>query len=153
MAKLFLKAGNTHNGAPYGNVSVLRFDLQTNAKGILLSSKAVNPPKANDVIVLGELPEGFTLQSALTVVKTALTGVSGKLGFAYADGVDDPIIPQDDAYFGEVNLATVGRVPDKATKLIVLPKKAHLILTVSAGTAANAADVAVLVTGELVGQG
>lgn len=152
MAKIFLKKGNTHNGTPYGNVSVLGFALKTNKTGALLGSNVATPPKANDVIVLGDLPEGFTLQNALTVVKTALTGVSGKLGFVYADDEDDPIIPQDDAYFGEVNLATVGRIPDKASKLITLPKKAHLILTVSAGTASGASDITVLVTGELTGQ-
>ncbi|WP_347455696.1 hypothetical protein [Acinetobacter thermotolerans] len=140
--------------APFGNVTVLTYSLKTNAAGAVIDSDSAEAVKEGDVIVLGPLPEGFRLDDAHLIINTALTAsTTGKLGFAYADGVDSAEVPQDDDYFlpASTSLATAARIRASGTGNVTLPKAANLILTVGGADNAKEAAVTVLVQGELTG--
>ena len=138
---------------PWGNTSNLVFELETTTKGFLVGTSYNKALAANDVVVLGELPEGYRLDDASLIVEKALkTATTGKVGFAYQDGVDHTTIKQDDAYFGSaLNLAAVGKLRATNTKLVRLPKPAYLIVTLSGAAQDAAGKVSVIVTGELMG--
>ena len=140
--------------APYGNTTTLGFNLKTNATGVVIGGDLATAPKAADVIDLGGLPEGWCLTDAQVFVTTGMTApITGSLGFAYADGVNDAGVPQDTAYFikAGADLATAGRLRANGSKLVVLPKPARLILTLAGTTNAKASDITVTVSGELTG--
>ena len=138
---------------PWGNTSSLVFELETTTKGFLVGSSYDKALAANDVVLLGELPEGYRLDDASLIVQKALkTATTGKVGFVYQDGVDHTTIKQDDAYFGSaLNLAAVGKLRATNTKLVRLPKPAYLIVTLSGAAQDAAGKVSVIVTGELMG--
>ncbi|MDK4680841.1 hypothetical protein QDY71_10205 [Kingella negevensis] len=150
---IYLNFDKTQHGAPYGNTSVFCFDLKTNAKGAPLNSSSVDALKVNDELVLGELPECMRLDDAQVLVKTAMTsGVTADLGFVYADGEEDTTVPQDKAFFGSgLVLNATARLRTATAKIVKLPKPAYLVLTLKGATNAKAADVSVLVQGELLG--
>lgn len=126
--------------APYGTGSTLHYSLATAANGSVVGSNSNAAVASGDVVRIGILPAGMRLNDALTAVSVGWTAtVTGKLGFAYVDGVDSATVPQDDDYFGAgLTLATAGRYPanNVTVRPVVLPKDAFLILTT--GTAANA---------------
>lgn len=138
---------------PYGNLTSLGFYLATNATGVVIDADSTAPLAVGDVVDLGELPEGMNLEDAQVIVSTGMTAtVTGALGFKYADGVNDPAVPQDAAYFlSAANLASAGRVRANGSKLVTLPKPARLILTIAGAANAKVSDLKVLVTGELKG--
>ena len=137
---------------PYGNVTTLVYRLTTNAAGAVTPSDA-DELKDGDVIELGVLPGGLRLDDAQIIVTTGLTAaITGSLGFAYADGEDVAEAPQDDAYFGaSLNLVAAGRLRATGSKLVKLPKPAVLTLKVEGADNAKASEIAVLVSGEIVG--
>jgi len=142
----------TYN-APYGNTTTLGYNVKTNATGVVEGDSGT-APQAGDVIALGRLPEGWCLADAQVFVTTGMTAtVTGSLGFAYADGVDDVDVPQDAAYFikAGADLATAGRLRANGSKIIVLPKDAYLTLTLAGAANAKASDITVTVSGELTG--
>lgn len=142
------------NTAPYGNTTTLGYALKTNATGVVVGGDSATAPKAADVIDLGGLPEGWCLTDAQVFVTTGMTAtVTGKLGFAYADGEDDTLVPQDDAYFlaAGADLATAGRLRADGSKIVVLPKDARLILTLDGAANAKASDITITVSGEMTG--
>ena len=156
MAKVTLK-NQPHrtfgDNVPYGNTTTLAFTLKTNATGAALNSDTTAAIAAGDVIDLGVLPAGLRLDDASVLVATAMSAsVTGSLGFAYDDGVDDATVPQDAAYFGSgLNINTAGRVRTSSAKLITLPKPARLTLTTAGAANAKASDLTVLVSGVVVG--
>lgn len=155
MANIFLKRdGMQHGGSPYGNQSTFAFNIKTNASGVVLNGSSTTAPKANDVIVLGVLPNGFRLEDAQIFVTTPMTaGITGDLGFVYEDGVNSNEVPQDPAYFGAgLVLNAAGRLRATGTKLVTLPKNALLVLTIKGAANAKEADVSVVVQGELTGE-
>lgn len=140
---------------PYGNLTTLRATLETNASGAALNSDSTAAIASGDVVQLLELPEGMLLEDAQAIVSTAMTAsVTGSLGFAYADGVDDAAVPQDAAYFiaaGGVLNAT-GRLRANTAKAPVrLPKAAYLILTTGGAANAKASRIDFIVHGERLG--
>lgn len=138
----------------YGNTTTLHFKLTTNATGGALDADDSTALAIADVVDLGPLPEGMRLDDLSAIVSVGMTAsVTGSLGFAYADGVDETSVPQDAAYFGAgLNLATAARLRANASKaLVVLPKPARLILTIAGANNAKASAIDVLVTGELQG--
>ena len=141
------------NTVPYGNLSTFKFALATNASGAAINSDSSAAIGIGDVIDLGELQEGLTLEDAMIIVTTGMTAtITGSLGFKYEDGVDSSDVPQDAAYFGSgLNLATAARVRAAGTKLVTLPKPARLILTTAVAANAKVADIKVVVHGELNG--
>lgn len=126
--------------APYGTSTTLHYSLATNSSGAVVGGDSTSAVASGDVVRVGLLPAGMRLDDAKTLVSTGWTAtVTGKVGFAYADGVDSTDVPQDDDYFGSaLAIATAGRYAanNTAVRPVVLPKDAYLILTT--GTAANA---------------
>jgi len=102
-----------HNTA-LGNMIVERYQLQVTAglvNGVDIAT--------GDVIILGILPAGWRLmpQFAKIVVSDAFgTGVTGTVGFAYIDGVDDTAVPQDADYFLLSNTLAARPMMKSATK-------------------------------------
>ncbi len=139
--------------APYGNLSSLSFALTTIASGAADNSDSTAAIGIGDVIDLGPLPEGMSLQDASIFVKTGMTAtITGSLGFQYEDGVDDTTVPQDAAYFiAGATIATAGRYRANTGNLVVLPKPARLILTTAVAANAKVSDIKVIVSGELKG--
>lgn len=175
MAKILMRnvASKEFGGTPYGNSQVRPFKFQTGPTGIPLSAlqppspgnniglAAAAPVATGDQVYLGPLRSGMRLDACTLLVSTAFAGVAGKLGFLYADGVDDtaakakaegrPYVPQDDAYFfaaGQSLAAQIRKPTDTFKPTLTLPKDAVLVWTQTAGTTAAAGLFEVLVHGE-----
>ena len=157
MAKITRKtsAQLQHGGAaPYGNVTALYYQVATNASGAVLESDSSAAVASGDVIDLGPIPAGMRLDDVLITVSTAMSAsVTGKLGFAYADGVDRADVPQNDAYFGTGYALSSAAVLRKTatTAPVRLPKEARLILTTGGAANAKASLIDVRIAGELTG--
>lgn len=115
---------------------------------------AYGPPKDGDVLALGVLEQGFRLDDAQIIVKTAMSsGITADVGFAYADGADDAHVPQDAAYFASgADFASAGRIRCQSAKLVTLPKQALLTVTLKGAENKKAADIDILIYGEKFGQ-
>lgn len=147
-------AHNNLGATPYGNLTALHFVLETNATGAAINSNSTAAIAIGDVVRLGVLPAGFKLTDSQVVVQTGLTAaVTGKLGFAYADGVDVPAVPQDDDYFGAgLALSAAARLRNVTTNsAVTLPKDAYLTLTTAGAANAKAARLEVAVLGIVQG--
>lgn len=141
-----VQLGNT----PWGNFSALRYLLKTDATGKVINGDASVAPAVNDVINLGHLPSGFRfVDSAVVVVDGMAATVTGDLGFAYQDGVDDADVAQDADYFGAgLNLAAAARLRNAtANRSIVLPKDANLTLTIKTAANNQASEIEVVIFG------
>lgn len=162
MPTISLKAQKrTFGGTPYGNQTVHKYGIATNAAGAVIGSDVATGVAIADKIRLGKIPVGFELQDSLTIVSTGMTAtITGKLGFEYVDGVDDTqdaatkegraLVLQDDDYFGTgVTLATAGRyrASNVAVRPVTLPKEAYLILTTAVAANAKVSAIDVLVYG------
>ena len=80
--------------------------------------------------------------------------MTGKLGFAYTDGVDVVgVAAQDDDYFGAgLVLSAAARLRNVTTNsAVTLPKDAYLTLTTAGAANAKAARVEVTVLGIVQG--
>ena len=156
MAKIHVKnnGGNRFGGVPYGNMAVEHYRIVAKGNGAILGADAYEPPKANDVLVLGVLEQGFRLDDAQIIVKTAMSsGITADVGFVYADGADDAKVPQDAAYFASgANFASAARIRCQSAKLVTLPKQALLTVTLKGAASAKAADIDILIYGEKFGQ-
>ena len=140
--------------APYGNLTALYYQVATNATGAVIESDSTAAVASGDVIDLGPIPAGMRLDDVLITVSTAMSAsVTGKLGFAYADGVDRADVPQNDAYFGTGYALSAAAVLRKTatTAPIRLPKEARLILTTGGAANAKASQIDVRIAGELTG--
>ena len=149
---------SAHNNlgiTPYGNLTALHFVLETNATGAAINSNSTAAIAIGDVVRLGVLPAGFKLTDSQVVVQTGLTAaVTGKLGFAYTDGVDVVgVAAQDDDYFGAgLVLSAAARLRNVTTNsAVILPKDAYLTLTTAGAANAKAARVEVTVLGIIQG--
>lgn len=138
--------GNT----PWGNLTALRYVVKTNAAGAVINSDSKAAIAQNDQVNLGFLPAGFRFVDSEVVVVTGMTAtITGDLGFAYQDGVDDATVPQDADYFGAgLNLATAARLRNAAANAsVVLPKDASLMLTVKTAANAKTSEIEVVIFG------
>ena len=139
---------------PSGNLTTYRARLETAANGSALNSNSPVALLVTDKVYLQTLPAGMLLETAHVIVSTAMTaGVTGSLGFEYADGIDVPAVPQDAAYFGAgIALSAVARIPNASAKaLVTLPKEASLILTIAGAANAKVSRVDFVVHGERLG--
>ena len=140
---------------PYGNLTTLEYGLATAATGAVIGSNSAAALASGDIVRVGILPAGFRLHDSLTIVNDAFTAsVTGTIGFAYVDGVDDTAVPQDADYFGAavaINAAGRYRASNTAVAPVTLPKDAWLTLTTGGATHNTAANAVILVTGEHVG--
>ena len=129
MARINVVGGDTNQFggfSPYGNLTVLRFGYDTNRIGAVISSDTQTAVVAGDKVYVGTVPQGFVFVSA----------VGTKLGFEYADGVNDADVPQG---------------ADIATALLKpLPKLANVYITAVAAIT-GATKVRAAITGELQG--
>ena len=148
-------AHNNLGATPYGNLTALHFVLETNAAGAAINSSSTTAIAIGDVVRLGVLPAGFKLVDSQVVVQTGLTAaVTGKLGFAYVDGVDVVgVDAQDDDYFGTgLVLSAAARLRNATSNsAVTLPKDAYLTLTTAGAANAKAARVEVTVLGIIQG--
>ena len=141
--------------APYGNCSVLIYRVVTDATGAVVDSDSTAAVALGDVVDLGSIPAGMRLDDFIARVSTGMSAsVTGKLGFAYSDGVDSTAVPQDDAYFGTgLNLNTAAILRNASAKIpVVLPKEARLILTTAGAANAKASRIDISIYGELTGR-
>jgi hypothetical protein len=162
MAKILIKnpAPVEFGGTPYGNTQVRPFTLKTTETGVPVGSNPVKTIEAGDTVALGALRAGMHLHSAVIIVSQGVGPLSGRLGFAYADGVDDtperakkegrPHVPQDlDYFFVGQSLAAAIRKPTESTKApVTLPKDAVLTWTNTSGVSTGPGQVDILVYGE-----
>lgn len=143
-------------GTPYGNKSVLHFNLVTNASGVVEDSNAAAALGSGDTVRLGVLPAGMKLMDCLSIVSDAgVASSTCKIGFSYVDGVDSAAVPQDDDYFhAALSLAAIGRTRanNLAVVPVTLPKDAYLLFTHSAHTQNVVMRADFLVEGILTGQ-
>lgn len=141
-------------GVPYGNKTVLNFNLTTNAVGAFVDSDVATGIALGDVVRLGVIPAGTRIYDSQVIVSDAFTAlVTANLGFQYVDGVDSAAVPQSATYFGSaLVLNAVGRLRNVTTNApITLPKDAYLIAT-TAGAANAVVGVAdVMIEGVLTG--
>lgn len=156
MAKIHVKnnGGNRFGGVPYGNLAVEHYRIVAKENGTILGADAYGPPKAGDVLVLGVLEQGFRLDDAQIIVKTAMSsGITADVGFVYADGADDANVPQDAAYFASAaDFASAARIRCQSAKLVTLPKQALLTVTLKGADSKAATDIDILIYGEKFGQ-
>lgn len=141
-------------GVPYGNRTVLDYNLTTNALGAFIDSDLATGIASGDVVRLGVLPAGFRMTDAQLIISTAFTAlVTANLGFAYVDGVDSAAVPQSATYFGTgLVLNAVGRLRNATTAApVTLPKDAYLILTTAGAANAKVAVLDIDIEGVLVG--
>lgn len=156
MAKIHVRnnGGNRFGGVPYGNMAVEHYRIVAKEDGTILGADAYGPPKADDVLVLGVLEQGFRLDDAQIIVKTGMaSGVTADVGFVYADGADDANVPQDAAYFASAaDFASAACIRCQSAKLVTLPKQALLTVTLKGADSKAAADIDILIYGEKFGQ-
>ncbi|HFC6193801.1 TPA: hypothetical protein ACFM61_000081 [Neisseria meningitidis] len=156
MAKIHVRnnGGNRFGGVPYGNMAVEHYRIVAKEDGTILGADAYGPPKADDVLVLGVLEQGFRLDDAQIIVKTGMaSGITADVGFVYADGADDANVPQDAAYFASAaDFASAARIRCQSAKLVTLPKQALLTVTLKGADSEAAADIDILIYGEKFGQ-
>ena len=136
----------------YGNLTALRYTLETNSTGAVDNSNSSSAIAQGDTVRIGVIPAGFTIHDLLVTITTALTAsVTAKIGFAYVDGEDSTDVPQDDDFFVAAgqSLASAAIVRKTATTApVTLPKDAWLILTTGGAANAKASLVNFVVIGE-----
>ena len=142
-------------GTPYGNLSVLSFNVTTNSTGVWTNGDGTAAPTAADELLIGILPAGFQLLDALMIVSNAFTAATvAKVGFRYVDGVDVTAVPQDADYFtASLALNAVGRyrADNTAVAPVTLPKAAYLVLDWDTASNDSVGVLDVLVYGVLTG--
>jgi hypothetical protein len=150
-----IRQSNQFGGTPYGNLSVLPFTLQTNASGVMTDSNQTTALVQADKVRLGTLPAGMVLMDCLSIVSDAFTASeTAKIGFEYADGVDDATVAQDDDYFhAALALSAAGRTRANNTAVtpVRLAKDAYLIVTIAGADTAAVGRLDVLVQGVIDG--
>ena len=139
---------NQLGASPYGNLTAFRYVLKTTASGAVEGGDSAAAVAAGDTVKIGLLPAGFRLIDSEVIVKTGMTAtITAKVGFAYADGVDSAVAPQDDDYFGTgLNVAAAGRLRNAtANGSVTLPKEAWLTLTTAVAANAKASELEIIV--------
>jgi len=154
VTKKYIRNAKSQAG-PYGNSWMQRYNLTTNASGVLVDSDQATAIAIADVVRLGIIPAGIELQSVTTIISDAFTAsTTCKLGFAYVDGVDSTAVPQNDAFFlvAGASLATAARLAATGVSApVTLPKDAYLILTNAGAAHASVGIVDFIVHGQSVG--
>lgn len=135
---------------PWGNLTALRYVLETNASGAVVGSDSSAAVASGDTVRVGVLPAGFRLVDSEIIVNTGLTAtITAKVGFSYTDGVDSTDVPQDDDFFGTgLDVATAARLRNATTNVsVTLPKDAWLTLTTAVAANAKASKLEIIVFG------
>lgn len=134
----------------YGNRQGFRFVLSTDSAGRALGATSLQALNIGTQVVVGVLPEGLRITDSQVLVTDAMgAGVTAKLGFVYADGVDSNAVPQDAAYFGTgLALSAVARLRNAVAKAShKLPKPALVVLEIAGANVAESGRVEVHIEG------
>ena len=155
ITKKKIAAQKQFGGVPYGNKTVLDFNLTTNAIGAFTDSDVATGIALGDVVRLGIIPAGFKVYDSQVIVSDAFTAlVTANLGFAYVDGVD-PVggLAASATYFGSgLVLNAVGRLRNATTNApVTFPKDVYLIATTAGAANAVAGVLDVMLEGVLTG--
>ncbi len=141
---------------PYGNAAKLHYTFATNSSGVMVDSDAAVAVANADKVVLGVLPAGLLLATALAIISDAFTAsTTMDVGFEYVDGEDDADVPQDADYFYDgTSSASQDRIAadNDGVAPVILPKDAFLILTVGGASHASAGQLDIIVDGVLTGR-
>ncbi len=137
---------NVQGGVPFGNAWNGRFQIATNASGVLVDSDQATALAIGDVVRAGVIPAGTELHDLQAIVSDAFTALTtAGVGFQYVDGVDSAAVPQDAGYFvaaAGLDLATVAVTRKTAAKApVTLPKDAYLIVTLAGAAQQNQAGI------------
>lgn len=153
--KKALKSVAQFGSAPYGNNSVLSFNVTTNSSGIWTDGSLATAGATTDEFIVGILPAGMRLDDCLAIVSDAFAASQTiKLGFRYVDGVDSTAVPQDaDYFFAALALSAQGRTRanNLAVAPVVLPKDAYLVLDVDGAAMSVAGVLDIFVEGVIGG--
>lgn len=154
MPTITAKSRNDHRvrlgSTPWGNLTALVYNLQTNAAGAVIDGDSAAAVASGDVVRIGKLPAGFRFVDSQVVINVGMTAsVTGSLGFAYVDGVDDASAPQSANYFGAaLAMATAARLRNAtANKSTKLNKEAWLTLTTGGANNVKVSDIEVTIYG------
>jgi len=154
ITKKKIAAQKQFGGVPYGNKTVLDYNLTTNAIGAFADSDVATGIALGDVVRLGIIPAGFKVHDSQVIVSDAFTAlVTASLGFAYVDGVDVAAVPQSANYFGAgLVLNAVGRLRNATTNApVTFPKDVYLIATTAGAANAVVGVMDVMLEGVLTG--
>lgn len=150
-----LKSVSQFGGTPYGNKSVLRFQIATTSAGIWSDGTLATAGATTDELIPGILPAGMRLDDCLAIVSDAFAASQTvKVGFRYVDGVDDTNVPQDaDYFFAALALSAVGRTRANNTAVapVTLPKDAYLVIDLDGAAMSVAGVLDLLVEGVIAG--
>lgn len=142
-------------GTPYGNKSVLSFNVTTNSSGVMTDGDSTGAGGTSDELIIGILPAGMTLMDGLAIVSDAFAASQTvKVGFRYVDGVDSTDVPQDaDYFFAALALSAAGRTRanNTAVRPVTLPKPAYLVLDLDGAAMSVAGVLDLLVEGVIGG--
>lgn len=139
-------------GTPFGNARNLPYHFETDSAGVIAGAGGdlATAIQSGDIVRLGILPKGMSMQDALVIRSDAFTAsTTASIGFAYVDGVDVAAAAQDAAYFASA-LATDATGVTRKTGVkapITLPKDAYLILTIGGAAHASVGIMDVIVQG------
>lgn len=137
---------------PCGNVTVLRYELETNSSGVPKNTDHASALVVDDVVRQQyPMPAGFMIHDLQVIVSDHFgASVTADVGFAYADGVNDATHPQSATHFGTgLALSATGRIRTaSAAALFALPKDAYLTITIKGANIAQAGKLQVAVIGE-----
>lgn len=140
---------------PYGNLTTLRYTLETTAAGVPKNTLASAALAIGDVLKFSHpLPAGLVVEDLQVIVSDPFgAGVTADVGFAYADGEDVAAYPQSATAFGAgVALSAAARIRTSASgALVALPKDAYLTLTIQGAAVAEAGKAQVVIHGERLG--
>lgn len=137
-----------HGSAPYGNLTMLRYELKFDAKGRLVGGTSGEAVKQSDEIILDTLPAGFAIERA-TVFNTTSSGSAptATLGYAYQDGTE--VAQSKESLLKAGTLASQPKVHSTNSAIVDIAKPANLVLTL--GGAASNITLQVTVVGEARG--
>lgn len=121
---------------PYGNVTALVYHLQSDQNGLIVNSNHKEIPQSDDIIHLGEIPEGFVPFEFRAIVEKDFNAGAFDVGFSYIDGKDDERYPQKDTgLFTLPTLTTKDENTDGKLTPKAFVKSAYLDLKVTTPTA------------------
>lgn len=153
--KKALKSVSQFGGTPYGNKSVLSFNVTTGATGIWTDGTLATAGGTSDELIPGILPAGMRLDDCLAIVSDAFASTQTvKIGFRYVDGVDSTAVPQDaDYFFAALALSAQGRTRanNLAVAPVTLPKDAYLVIDLDGAAMSTAGVLDLLIEGVIAG--
>lgn len=153
--KKALKSVSQFGGTPYGNKSVLAFNVTTNASGVWTDGTLATAAGTSDELIIGILPAGIKLMDSLAIVSDAFASTqTAKIGFRYVDGVDSAAVPQDaDYFYAALALSAAGRTRANNTAVapVTLPKDAYLVIDLDGAAMSTSGVLDLLVEGVIAG--